>query len=129
MAEQLATQQPDLVLHGASVQPEQGQTCWHSSAVPGADNEWRGVNFAGWRHDANDRCLELIASTLDSFSRQQLLHTQQHLWATELPALPLLFRHWVTTAKCGLRGIRPVGLPESFLTWNAAQWAWDDTLR
>lgn len=119
---------PDLILHQYAVRPEAGHMHWHSEAVPSADNHWLGQNWSGWSHELNDRILENAGTTLSEDERCDQIAGQQEIWAQELPALPLFFRPWITTAKSGLARVRPVGLAESFLTWNVADWFWVDRL-
>ncbi|MGP4024098.1 peptide ABC transporter substrate-binding protein [Actinomadura sp. 3N407] len=100
-----------------------GYLMWHSSKIPD-DNEWYGINVSGWRHAENDGLLDRMAAEHDEDERHDLMRRQQRLWAEELPSLPLYFPVGVSTAKRGLRNIRPVGVFGSYVTWNAWEWEW-----
>lgn len=103
-----------------------GYLLWHSSKIPDG-SDWYGLNVSGWRHPTNDRLLDTIVNSGDPNTRYALMRDQQALWAEELPALPLFFPPAVTTAKKGVRNIKPVGAFNAYITWNVWEWSWDTT--
>ncbi|MCA2218277.1 peptide ABC transporter substrate-binding protein [Jidongwangia harbinensis] len=115
---------PHLALFAWSMGLEMnGYLLWHSSKIPD-DSEWYGINVGGWRDAVNDDLLDRIAAADEPAERYALMREQQAHWAAELPALPVAFPGTWTTAKPGLREIRPVGVFGSYVTWNAWQWHW-----
>lgn len=118
---------PHLALYSTLFSLEStGYEGFHSGQIPSEANNWEGFNLMGWRNLDNDRLLEQIASELDKTKRIRLLKRQQELFAEDLPALPLYFSMSLTTARKGLRHMRPTGLFGSFLPWNAYEWSWQD---
>lgn len=103
-----------------------GYLMWHSDKIPDGE-DWYGLNISGWRHPENDRILDVVADTAYPDRRFALMARQQLLWGEELPALPLFFPPSISTAKPGLRNIRPVGVFGSYVTWNCWEWSWDET--
>ena len=103
-----------------------GYLMWHSDKIPDGE-DWYGLNIAGWRHPENDRILDVVADTAYPDRRFALMARQQLIWGEELPALPLFFPPSISTAKPGLRNIRPVGVFGSYVTWNCWEWSWDET--
>jgi peptide/nickel transport system substrate-binding protein len=103
-----------------------GYLLWHSSKIPDG-SDWYGLNVSGWRHPGNDRVLDAIVTSGDPGERYALMRDQQALWAGDLPALPLFFPPAVTTAKRGLRNVKPVGAFNAYITWNVWEWSWDTT--
>lgn len=99
---------------------------FHSSQIPSAENNWQGNNRAGWRNAENDRLMEQIIGELDAAKRYALQQRQQALFAEELPSLPMFFGLALTTARKEIRNVKPVGLAETYLPWNAWQWAWGE---
>lgn len=103
-----------------------GYEGFHSGQIPSEANNWESFNVMGWRHPENDRLLEEIGHELDEHRRLRLLRRQQEIFAEDLPALPLYFSMALTTARRGLRHVRPTGLFGSFLPWNAYEWSWQE---
>lgn len=99
---------------------------FHSTQVPSAENNWEGNNRSGWRNAENDRLMEQIITELDAAKRNALLQRQQVLFAEELPSLPMFFGLALTTARKEIRNVKPVGLAETYLPWNAWQWVWGE---
>ena len=117
---------PHMALYLSNFSPESmpfGR--FHSSQIPSAENNWSGDNRAGWRNAENDRIWEQLASELDERTRIRLLRRQQEIFAEDLPSLPLYFALRLTTTHKALRGIRPTGLVDSYLTWNIWEWRWE----
>lgn len=118
---------PHLALYSTLFSLESlGYEGFHSDQIPSAGNNWEGFNVMGWRNLENDRLLEQLTVELEEGRRFRLLKRQQEIFAEDLPALPLFFSMSLTTARRGLRGIRPTGLFGSFLPWNAYEWSWHD---
>jgi peptide/nickel transport system substrate-binding protein len=103
-----------------------GYLMWHSDKIPQGE-DWYGLNVSGWRHDENDRILDAITEALDLEERYALMREQQLVWAQELPSLPLFFPPSVSTARAGLRNVKPVGVFGTYVTWNSWEWSWKPT--
>ena len=117
---------PHMALYLSNFSPESMPIVrFHSSQIPSAENNWSGDNRAGWRNAENDRIWEQLASELDERTRIRLLRRQQEIFAEDLPSLPLYFALRLTTTHKALRGIRPTGLVDSYLTWNIWEWRWE----
>ena len=117
---------PHMALYLSNFSPESMPFVrFHSSQIPSAENNWSGDNRAGWRNAENDRIWEQLASELDERTRIRLLRRQQEIFAEDLPSLPLYFALRLTTTHKALRGIRPTGLVDSYLTWNIWEWRWE----
>ncbi len=64
----------------------------HSEEIPSEQNGWSGQNYAGYRNPEMDALIDAIEVELDPRKRKELWSRLQHLYARDLPALPLYFR-------------------------------------
>lgn len=85
------------------------RTTLHSDSIPTADNNWGGQNYTGYANPEMDRLLEDIEVELDRDKRKALWRQLQHIYATDLPVLPLYFRANPHVLPKWLQGLRPTG--------------------
>jgi peptide/nickel transport system substrate-binding protein len=85
------------------------RTTLHSDHIPTAANNWAGQNYTGFRNKEVDALIDAIEIELDRDKRRELWRRLQHIYAEELPALPLYFRANPYILPKGLKGIRPTG--------------------
>lgn len=97
-----------------------GLSLWNCNAVPSADNNFTGENFAGWCFRDADRAIRRGATALDMNERRAEYLKQQQLWTQELPALPLFQRLSAIEIAPAVEGPKA----DSFapITWNVARW-------
>ncbi len=120
-------QYPHLAMYTTVMSPETtGFDRFHSSQIPGPENNWEGNNRVGWRNPEVDRLMEQIIGELDTAKRIVLFKRQQELFAEELPSLPLVFELSLTTMRKGLRNVKPTGLSGTYLPWNSWEWSWGE---
>lgn len=81
----------------------------HSEQIPTAANAWSGQNYTGFRNAEMDRLIDAIEVELDRDARLVLWRRLQHLYAEELPALPLYFRAEPYILPTWLEGVTPTG--------------------
>ncbi|WNJ98736.1 peptide ABC transporter substrate-binding protein [Thalassospiraceae bacterium LMO-JJ14] len=85
------------------------RTTLHSNEIPTEDNNWSGQNYTGFKNAEMDMLLEQIEVELDRDKRRELWRRLQHIYATELPALPLYFRANSYILPKWLSGLEPTG--------------------
>ena len=85
------------------------RTTLHSDHIPTADNNWAGQNYTGFNNAEADALIEQIEVELDRDKRRELWRRLQHIYAEELPALPLYFRAEPYILPKWLKGVRPTG--------------------
>ncbi|MCC7272381.1 MAG: peptide ABC transporter substrate-binding protein [Alphaproteobacteria bacterium] len=85
------------------------RTTLHSQSIPRADNNFSGQNSTGYANPEMDRLIEAIEVELDRDRRRALWHALQHLYAQDLPVLPLFFRSDSFILPRWLSGIEPTG--------------------
>jgi len=85
------------------------RTTLHSKEIPTENNNWSGQNYTGFKNAEMDALLEQIELELDRDKRRVLWRRLQHIYATELPALPLYFRANSYILPKWLAGIEPTG--------------------
>lgn len=100
-----------------------GWDLWHSSRIPSEANRWQGANYYAWQHTENDRILDQAGREMSDARLTELMRRQQEIWAEELPAIPLWFRHGAALVHRNLQGVRPTNVGGGF-TWNVHEWAW-----
>jgi len=96
----------------------------HSTQIPAEANGWAGQNYPGYVSERMDRLLDAIEVELDRPRRVELWRQMQHLYAEELPALPLFFRADTFILPKGLTGITPTGHQDPSSLW-VETWRWD----
>ena len=85
------------------------RTTLHSGHIPHAGNNFTGQNYTGFKNKEMDALLEIIETELDRTKRQNLWHTLQQIYATELPVIPLYFRANAFVIPKWLTGVVPTG--------------------
>jgi peptide/nickel transport system substrate-binding protein len=80
-----------------------------SKEIPDAANGYSGQNDTGFRNPEMDRLIDATETALDPAKRKTLWAKMQHLYATELPSLPLYFRSNVFILPKWLKGVVPTG--------------------
>ncbi len=95
-----------------------------SDQIPSADNNWSGTNYPGWRDDQVDQDIQIVETELDPDKRQEAWAEMQHIYAHELPSLPLFFRTDLYAIPTWLHGVVPTGSTDYSVLW-AEQWRAD----
>ncbi len=85
------------------------RTTLHSDHIPTPDNNWAGQNYTGFSNAEMDDLIEQIEVELDRDKRREMWRRLQHIYAEELPALPLYFRANPYVLPKWLTGLRPTG--------------------
>ncbi len=85
------------------------RTTLHSESIPTAENNWAGQNATGFVNAEMDALIDAIELELDRDKRRELWRRLQHLYAEELPALPLFFRADAYILPRWLKGVEPTG--------------------
>ena len=85
------------------------RTTLHSDHIPTPDNNWSGQNYTGFNNKEVDELIEQIEVELDRDKRRELWRRLQHIYAEELPALPLYFRANPYILPKWLTNLRPTG--------------------
>lgn len=93
----------------------------HSKNIPSKENNYRGGNYGGFRHNYNDVLLNQGTSSLDQEFRRIVYAQVQQIWMSELPVLPLFLRPVTGAATANLVNFR-VSMTSSGETWNVEQW-------
>lgn len=99
------------------------RTTLHSGQIPDAANNWAGQNYSGYADPRMDQLLDAIETELDRPRRVELWRQLQHLYAQDLPALPLYFRADGTILPKGLDGVVPTGHKDPSTLWIET-WRW-----
>jgi len=81
----------------------------HSSQVPTADNGWSGQNYLGYRNAEMDRLLNDIDHVCEPAANRAAWSRLQHLYAQDLPALPIFFMSQAFFFPPWLQGVVPTG--------------------
>lgn len=96
----------------------------HSDQIPSEKNNWAGQNYTGYANPRMDQLLDAIEVELDRDKRKALWREMQHLYATDLPALPLYFRADAFILPKQLKGITPTGHQDPTPLW-VEEWRWE----
>ena len=89
----------------------------HSTEIPTAENNWQGSNYPGYRSEQMDALIDKVEVTLDKAERQELWSKIQHLYATDLPVIPLYYRSSPFVLPKWLKGINPTGNTSTTTMW------------
>lgn len=81
----------------------------HSQEIPTVENGWSGQNVGGYRNPEMDKLIDAIEVELDRDKRKALWSKLQHLYAQDLPVIPLFFRAEAYILPPWLEGLRPTG--------------------
>ncbi|MCB2101089.1 MAG: peptide ABC transporter substrate-binding protein [Rhodobacterales bacterium] len=85
------------------------KTTLHSAYIPTEANNWAGQNSAGYANPEMDTLLDTLELEMDPEKRQALWRQLQHIYAADLPALPLYFRANAHIWPKWLTGVTPTG--------------------
>ena len=99
------------------------RTTLHSTMIPSAANNWSGQNVSGYADARMDGLLDAIEGELDKDRRRILWRRLQHLYAEDLPALPLFFQTDATIVPSALHGVEPTGHQAPATLW-VEHWRW-----
>jgi peptide/nickel transport system substrate-binding protein len=90
--------------------PESGpRTQLHSTAIPTPENNFAGQNYTNYRKPEMDELIDAMEVELDRDKRALMWKRIQHIYADELPVLPLYFRADIHVWPKWLAGIEPTG--------------------
>jgi peptide/nickel transport system substrate-binding protein len=89
----------------------------HSEEIPTESGNWSGQNYGGYRNPEMDALLQAIPVELDREKRRVLWARLQHIYAEDLPSLPLWFRADAHVWPQWLDGIRPTGHLNATSLW------------
>ena len=85
------------------------RTTLHTDYIPTEENGWSGQNFGAYSNPEMDSLLERIDVELNLEKRIELWRELQHIYATDLPAIPLYFRSDSYIFPKWLKGVEPTG--------------------
>jgi peptide/nickel transport system substrate-binding protein len=85
------------------------RTTLHSSHIPTRANNYAGQNYTGFKNQEMDQLIELIEVQLNKEKRGRMWSRLQHIYAEELPVIPLYFRANPYVLPKWLHGIEPTG--------------------
>ncbi len=85
------------------------RTTLHSKYIPTEENNWAGQNYAAYSNPQMDSLIERIDVELNLEKRKELWRELQHLYAQDLPAIPLYFRSDAYIMPKWLKGVEPTG--------------------
>ncbi|ACI98386.1 bacterial extracellular solute-binding protein, family 5, putative [Rhodospirillum centenum SW] len=81
----------------------------HSSQIPSAENGWSGLNYGGYRNPGLDRVLDDLERVCEPEANRALWSRLQHLYADDLPALPIFHMANAYFFPPWLKGVVPTG--------------------
>lgn len=85
------------------------RTTLHSGHIPTKENNYAGQNYTSFKNAEMDDLLEEIETELDRTKRKEMWRRLQHIYATELPVIPLYFRANAYILPKWITGIEPTG--------------------
>ena len=93
------------------------RTTLHSEHIPTKANNFAGQNYTSYKNAEIDELLETIETQLDKSKRKELWRRLQHIYANELPVLPLYCRANAYILPKWLTGVEPTGHQYSTTLW------------
>ena len=93
------------------------RTTLHTDSIPTPENNWGGQNYTGYSNPKMDKLLEAIEVELDRDKRKTMWRELQHIYATDLPVLPLYFRADAYVLPKWLNGVTPTGHKYTTTLW------------
>jgi peptide/nickel transport system substrate-binding protein len=93
------------------------RTTLHSKHIPTKANNYAGQNYTSFRNSKMDTLLETIETELDKSKRKEMWRRLQHIYANELPVIPLYFRANAYILPKWLIGVEPTGHQYSTTLW------------
>lgn len=100
-------------------------TTLRSDQVPSEENAWSGQNYTGYANPEMDRLIDAIERELDREKRKRLWSELQHLYAEDLPAIPLYWRASSYILPKQLKGVEPTG-HRATTTQRIEDWTWEE---
>jgi peptide/nickel transport system substrate-binding protein len=96
------------------------KTTLHSSMIPSEDNGFSGQNYIGFNNPQVDQIIDDLEVQCSAEQQKALWSELQHIYAEELPALPLYFRADSFILPQWLKGVEPTGhqFPSSLWSYN-----------
>jgi peptide/nickel transport system substrate-binding protein len=85
------------------------RTTLHSAYIPRKDNNYAGQNYTGFKNKEVDQLIDSIEVQLDKNKRAQMWSRLQHIYAEEIPVIPLYFRANPYVLPKWLSGVEPTG--------------------
>jgi peptide/nickel transport system substrate-binding protein len=92
-----------------------------SSQIPAAANNYGGANYPGFSDPGMDADIAAAEGELDPVKRKQIWADMQHIYAEQIPVLPLFFRSEAPATPTWLRGYAPTGHADYGTEW-AENW-------
>jgi peptide/nickel transport system substrate-binding protein len=92
-----------------------------SDHIPTAANGWGGSNIMDWRSARMDADIKTAETDLDPAQQKAAWRDMQHVYAEDLPVLPLFFRAEAHVVPMWLKGYEPTGHTDFTSTW-AEEW-------
>ena len=93
------------------------RTTLHSEHIPTKANNFSGQNYTSFKNAEMDELLETIEIQLDKSKRKEMWKRLQHIYANELPVLPLYCRANAYILPKWLTGVEPTGHQYSTTLW------------
>jgi peptide/nickel transport system substrate-binding protein len=93
-----------------------------SGQIPTEANNWGGGNYPGFHNPVMDADIDAMEKQLDPARRRPLWAEMQHIYAEQLPVLPLFYGSEAHVWPLWLKGVDPNGLQVSTLraeNWHA----------
>ncbi len=92
-----------------------------SDHIPTAANAWGGSNVMDWHSPRMDAAIATAETDLDPAKQKSAWSVMQHVYAEDLPVLPLFFRAEAHVVPLWLKGYEPTGHTDYTSTW-AENW-------
>ena len=92
-----------------------------SDHIPSEENAWGGSNMMDWHSARMDADIGVAETELDKQRQTVAWSDMQHIYAEELPVLPLFFRAEAHVVPTWLRGYEPTGHTDYTSDW-AEEW-------
>jgi peptide/nickel transport system substrate-binding protein len=92
-----------------------------SSQIPTAANAWGGSNIMDWHSARMDAAIKTAETELDPIKQKAAWREMQHIYAEDLPVLPLFFRAEAAVVPLWLQGYEPTGHTDGTSNW-AEKW-------
>jgi peptide/nickel transport system substrate-binding protein len=89
--------------------------------IPHEANAWGGSNYMDWRNERFEADLKVTETDLDRDHERTAWADMQHLYADELPALPLFFRPEAYVVPKWLKNFTPTGTT-AYSSLHAEDW-------
>ena len=113
---------PGLVMYAwSSAVTESPRRTLHSTQIPTEANNWGGNNAVAFNNPAMDADIDKAETELDPVKQKAVWADMQHIYADQLPVLPLFFRAEAHVVPKWLKGYTPTGHGDYSVLW-AENW-------